>query len=233
MEDVRMSAPVKKNDQLTVYIEDLTHDGNGVAKVDGYPLFIQGALPNETAEVHVLKTLKNYGFAKVLDILKPSPDRVEAPCDYFKQCGGCQLQHLSYEGQLKWKENMVRNVMQRLGKIDAPVLPVKGMAEPWQYRNKAQIPFSTNDAGQVIAGFYKTKSHTIVDMDRCLIQTGEADAILSGLKKELTAIGMQPYNEASHEGMLRHVVIRTARATGEVMVVLVTKKKNSRKKKPL
>ena len=100
MEDVRMSAPVKKNDQLTVYIEDLTHDGNGVAKVDGYPLFIQGALPNETAEVHVLKTLKNYGFAKVLDILKPSPDRVEAPCDYFKQCWGCQLQHLSYEGQL-------------------------------------------------------------------------------------------------------------------------------------
>jgi len=233
MEDVRMSAPVKKNDQLTVYIEDLTHDGNGVAKVDGYPLFIQGALPNETAEIHVLKTLKKYGFAKVVEIIKPSPDRVDAPCDYFKQCGGCQLQHLSYEGQLKWKENMVRNAMQRLGKIDAPVLPVKGMEEPWYYRNKAQIPFATDDAGQAIAGFYKTKSHTIVDMDHCLIQTGEADAILSGLKKELAAIGLQPYNEASHNGMLRHVVIRTARATGEVMVVLVKQRKNSRKKKRL
>lgn len=225
MEDVRMSAPVKKNERLSVYIEDLTHDGNGVAKVEGYPLFIQGALPNETAEIHVLKTLKNYGFAKVIDIIKPSPDRVEAPCDYFKQCGGCQLQHLSYEGQLKWKENMVRNVMQRIGKIHAPVHPVKGMKEPWHYRNKAQIPFSENEAGQAIAGFYKTKTHSIVDMDRCLIQTGEADAILAGLKKELATLGVRSYNEHTHEGMLRHVVIRKARATGEVMVVLVTKKK--------
>ncbi len=225
MEDVRMSAPVKKNERLTVYIEDLTHDGNGVAKVEGYPLFIQGALPNETAEIHVMKTLKNYGFAKVVEIIEPSPDRVEAPCAYFKQCGGCQLQHLSYEGQLKWKENMVRNVMQRIGKIDAPVLPVKGMKEPWHYRNKAQIPFSENESGQAIAGFYKTKTHSIVDMERCLIQTGEADAILAGLKKELNAIGIRPYNEHTHEGMLRHVVIRKARATGEVMVVLVTKKK--------
>lgn len=121
-----MVAPVKKNDRMTVYIEDLTHDGNGVAKVDGYPLFIQGALPEETVEVHVLKTLKNYGFAKIVDIIKESPDRVKAPCIYFGQCGGCQVQHLSYEGQLKWKESMVRNVMQRIGKIDAPVLPVKG-----------------------------------------------------------------------------------------------------------
>ena len=98
-----MSLPVSKNDRLTVYIEDLTHDGNGVAKVDGYPLFIQGALPDETAEVHVLKTLKNYGFAKVVEIVTPSPDRIEAPCVYFKQCGGCQIQHMTYEGQLKWK----------------------------------------------------------------------------------------------------------------------------------
>ena len=125
--DVSMTAPVKKNDRLTVYIEDLTHDGNGVAKIDGYPLFIQGALPDETAEVHVLKTLKNYGFAKVIEITNPSPDRVEATCEYFDQCGGCQLQHLTYEGQLKWKENMVRNVMTRIGKIEAPVLPVKGI----------------------------------------------------------------------------------------------------------
>ncbi len=196
-----------------------------MAKVDGYPLFIQGALPNETTEVHVLKTLKNYGFAKVIEILKPSADRVDAPCEYFAQCGGCQLQHLSYEGQLKWKENMVRNVMQRIGKINAPVLPVKGMEEPWHYRNKAQIPLSINEAGQAIAGFYKTKTHSIVDMERCLIQTGEADAVLAGLKKELAASGIQPYNELTHEGMLRHVVIRKARATGEVMVVLITKKK--------
>ena len=214
--------PVTKNDRITVYIEDLTHDGNGVAKVDGYPLFIHGALPQETVEVHVLKILKNYGFAKVLTIIQPSPDRVEAPCEYFKQCGGCQLQHLSYEGQLKWKQSMVENVMKRLGKIDAPVLPVKGMDNPWAYRNKAQIPFAQSEAGP-IAGFYKTKSHQIVNMDHCLIQTAEADAVLANLKKELFKLDLPPYNEATHNGQLRHVVIRKGRATNEVMVVLVTK----------
>lgn len=220
-----MTAPIKKNDRTTVYIEDLTHDGNGVAKIDGYPLFIQGALPGETAEVHVLKTLKNYGFAKVVEIITKSPDRVDAPCVYFTQCGGCQLQHLSYEGQLKWKQNMVENVMKRLGKIDAPVHPVKGMDEPWHYRNKSQIPFAQNVAGQIVAGFYKTKSHEIVDMERCLIQTGEADTVMADLKREIALLGVRPYDEKSHQGMLRHVIVRKGRATGEVMVVLVTKSK--------
>ncbi|MGE7622431.1 23S rRNA (uracil(1939)-C(5))-methyltransferase RlmD [Viridibacillus sp. NPDC096237] len=219
-----MTAPVKKNDRLTVYIEDLTHDGAGVAKIDGYPLFIQGGLPDETAEVHVLKTLKNYGFAKIINITEPSPDRVAAPCPVFAQCGGCQLQHLSYEGQLKWKEKMVRNVMTRIGKIDAPVLPVKGMDNPWNYRNKAQIPFGLNGEAP-IAGFYKAKSHDIVDTDRCLIQTAEADAILEGLKPRLWKLGIKPYDEQTGQGMLRHVVVRTGHATNEVMVVLVTRKR--------
>ncbi|MCH7323119.1 23S rRNA (uracil(1939)-C(5))-methyltransferase RlmD [Solibacillus sp. MA9] len=220
-----MTAPIKKNDRTTVYIEDLTHDGNGVAKIDGYPLFIQGALPGETIEVHVLKTLKNYGFAKIIEILTKSPDRVDAPCDYFAQCGGCQLQHLSYEGQLKWKQSMVENVMKRLGKIDAPVHPVKGMDEPWHYRNKSQIPFAQSETGEIIAGFYKTKSHSIVNMERCLIQNGEADTVMADLKRELMVLGVRPYDEASHQGMLRHVVVRKGRATGEVMIVLVTKSK--------
>lgn len=219
-----MTAPVKKNDRLTVYIEDLTHDGAGVAKVDGYPLFIQGALPGETCDVHVMKTLKNYGFAKVLEITTPSTNRVEPPCPVFHMCGGCQLQHLSYEGQLEWKRKMVSNVMQRIAKIDVPVHPTKGMSEPWHYRNKAQIPFGMN--GDVpVAGFYRTKSHTIVDTNRCLIQTAEADAILEGLKPQLWALGLTPYNEDTKQGQLRHVVVRKARATDEVMVVLVTKKR--------
>ncbi len=218
-----MIAPINKNDRTTVYIEDLTHDGNGVAKINGYPLFIQGALPGETMEVHVVKTLKNYGFAKIIDITEKSPDRVDAPCEYFAQCGGCQLQHLSYEGQLKWKQNMVANVMKRLGKIDAPVLPVKGMDEPWHYRNKSQIPFGLGEAGQTVAGFYKMKSHAIVNMERCLIQTGEADVMMADFKEKLTTLGIRPYDEQSNRGMLRHVVVRKGRATGEVMIVLVTK----------
>lgn len=223
-----MSLPVSKNDRLTVYIEDLTHDGNGVAKVDGYPLFIQGALPDETAEVHVLKTLKNYGFAKVVEIITPSPDRIEATCQYFKQCGGCQIQHMTYEGQLKWKQKMVENVMRRIGKIDAPVHPTKGMDNPWNYRNKAQIPFGVNESGEVVAGFYKQKSHSIVNMDRCLIQTEEADTLMANLKHELAGLGMRPYNEEKHQGQLRHVVVRKGRTTNEVMVVLVTRTREIR-----
>ncbi len=220
-----MSLPVQKNDRITVHIEDLTHDGAGVAKIDGYPLFIVGALPGETAEVHVLKTLKSYGFAKLIEILKPSEHRVAPPCHVFDTCGGCQVQHLSYEGQLQWKQQMVKNAMERLAKLPhVPVHPVKGMDNPWRYRNKSQIPFGLQD-GRVVAGFYQTRSHEIADTDVCIIQTEEADDLLREMKKELGHLGIAPYNEKTHQGMLRHVVIRKGRATGEIMVVLITKKK--------
>ncbi|MER2071850.1 23S rRNA (uracil(1939)-C(5))-methyltransferase RlmD [Psychrobacillus sp. BL-248-WT-3] len=227
-----MNTPVNKNDQLTVYIEDLTHDGSGVAKVDGYPLFIHGGLPDEKAEVRVVKTLKNYGFAKLLHIVEPSPFRVEAPCPVFYECGGCQLQHINYEGQLKWKENMVRNVMQRLGKIDAPVLPVKGMNNPWEYRNKSQIPFGLVD-GKVIAGFYQAKSHRIADTPTCLIQSDEADRLMRAFKEKALELDLIPYNEDTKKGQLRHLVVRKGRATGEVMVVLVTKHPKLSKKEAI
>ncbi|WP_298833324.1 23S rRNA (uracil(1939)-C(5))-methyltransferase RlmD [uncultured Planococcus sp.] len=217
--------PVNKNDRITVHVEDLTHDGAGVAKIEGYPLFIPGALPGEDVVVHVLKTLKSYGFAKLIEIKQASPFRVTAPCPVFDTCGGCQIQHLSYEGQMTFKQKLVRDAITRIGKLpDVPVHPVKGMEHPWRYRNKSQIPFGTQD-GKVVAGFYQTRSHDIADTDICLIQTPEADAIMVALKKNLAEIGIEPYEEATHRGMLRHVVVRKARATGEIMVVLVTKKK--------
>ncbi|MDX1807616.1 MAG: 23S rRNA (uracil(1939)-C(5))-methyltransferase RlmD [Paenisporosarcina sp.] len=220
-----MSLPVQKNDRITVSIEDLTHDGAGVAKVDGYPLFIVGALPGETAEVHVLKTLKSYGFAKLIEIITPSEHRVAPPCHVFDECGGCQVQHLSYEGQLMWKQQLVKNAMERIAKLPhVTVHPVKGMDNPWRYRNKSQIPFGIQD-GRVVTGFYQTRSHEIADTDVCIIQTEEADEILREMKKELGRLGIAPYNEKTNQGMLRHVVIRKGRATGEVMVVLITKKK--------
>lgn len=217
--------PVTKNDRLSVYVEDLTHDGAGVAKVDGYPLFIKEALPGETVTVHVLKTLKSYGFAKLVSIEEKSADRIDAPCPVFEICGGCQLQHLSYEGQLKYKEKVVRDAMARLGKLpDVPVHPVKGMDNPWRYRNKSQIPFGLDD-GRVVAGFYQPRSHRIADTDICLIQTPEADILMASLKRNLQDMGIEPYEEKTHRGMLRHVVLRKGRVTGELMVVLVTKKK--------
>ncbi|TWT13470.1 23S rRNA (uracil(1939)-C(5))-methyltransferase RlmD [Planomicrobium sp. CPCC 101079] len=217
--------PVQKNDRLLVHVEDLTHDGAGVAKVEGYPLFIHGALPGEDVEVHVLKTLKSYGFAKMLEIKQASPFRVTAPCPVFDTCGGCQIQHLSYEGQMTFKRKLVRDAITRIGKLpDVPVHPVKGMENPWRYRNKSQIPFGS-DNGRVVAGFYQNRSHDIADTDICIIQTPEADAIMAALKKRMPEMGIEPYDEQTHRGMLRHVVVRKGRATGEIMVVLVTKKK--------
>ncbi|GEN83725.1 23S rRNA (uracil-C(5))-methyltransferase RlmCD [Sporosarcina luteola] len=220
-----MSFIVNQNDRLIVHVEDLTHDGSGVAKVEGYPLFIPGALPGEEVEVKVGKTLKNYGFARLLNVTKPSSDRIEPPCHVFWECGGCQLQHLSYEAQLIQKQKQVRDVIDRIAKLpDVPVLPVKGMEDPWRYRNKSQIPFSERDR-QVVSGFYKSRTHHIVDTDVCIIQSEEADELMSTLKHEMQALGLDAYNEKTHRGMLRHLIVRKGKATGEIMVVLVTLKK--------
>lgn len=220
-----MAYIVNKNDRLNVYVEDLTHDGSGVAKVDGYPLFIPGVLPGEEADIQVTKPMKKYGFAKLVKVTKASPDRVEPPCHVFWDCGGCQLQHLSYEAQLVQKQKTVRDVMERIGKLpNVPVHPVKGMGDPWRYRNKSQIPFSEQD-GKVVSGFYKTRTHEIVDTDVCIIQGEEADELMATLKHELHIMGIEAYDERTHRGMLRHLIVRKARATGELMVVLVTRSK--------
>lgn len=213
---------VKKNDRLTVFVEDLTHDGQGVAKVDGYPIFIKGALPDEKVEVHVVKALKKYGFAKLIEIEQASPFRVAASCPVFDTCGGCQLQHLSYEGQLMVKEKQVRSAMERIGKVHTTVLPVMGMDNPWRYRNKSQIPFGTED-GRVVAGFYKSGSHDIADTPTCLIQSEEADRLMLALKERALELGLEPYDEKTGRGQLRHLVVRKGQTSGETMVVLVTK----------
>ncbi|MBB4825524.1 23S rRNA (uracil1939-C5)-methyltransferase [Sporosarcina luteola] len=220
-----MSFIVNQNDRLTVTVEDLTHDGSGVAKVEGYPLFIPGALPGEEVEIKVGKTLKNYGFAELLEVKRQAPMRVEAPCHVFWECGGCQLQHLSYEAQLQQKQKQVRDVIDRIAKLPhVPVHPVKGMQDPWRYRNKSQIPFSERN-GHVVSGFFKPRTHHIVDTDVCIIQSEEADQLMSTLKHEMHALGLDAYDEKAHRGMLRHLIVRKGRATGEIMVVLVTLKK--------
>ena len=123
-----MTERLNKQDRLTVYVEDLTHDGSGVAKIDGYPLFIPDVLPEEEAGIEITKLNKKYGFAKLIEVTKPSPNRVNPPCHVFWTCGGCQLQHLSYEGQLERKRKMVRDVMDRIAKLPhVPVHPVMGM----------------------------------------------------------------------------------------------------------
>ncbi|OIJ13640.1 23S rRNA (uracil-5-)-methyltransferase RumA [Anaerobacillus alkalilacustris] len=219
-------APVTKNEIVEVTIEDLTHEGAGVAKIDGYALFIPKALPGERARVKVIKVNKGYGFGKLVEVLEKSDERIDdIPCPIFQNCGGCQLQHLSYEGQLKQKQKQVRDVLERIGKItDVTVHPTLGMSDPWRYRNKAQVPFAEREGG-LIAGFYQERSHEIIDMNACLIQHEENDKVVQAVKEVASKFGVRGYDEKKHKGTLRHVVARYGVNTGQLMVVLVTRSK--------
>ncbi|WP_054635976.1 23S rRNA (uracil(1939)-C(5))-methyltransferase RlmD [Thalassobacillus sp. C254] len=217
------NAPVQKNEIIDVTFEDLTHEGAGVAKVDGYALFVPNALPGEQAKVKVVKTKKGYGFGKLLEHTKESEYRVEPPCPIYKQCGGCQLQHLSYEGQLDYKQNQVKNVLQRIGGLEnVTVHPTLGMEDPWRYRNKAQVPVGMEEGG-LVAGFYQQRSHQIINMERCVIQDEANDEAVSRVKEIADQYGIKAYDEKIHKGTLRHIVARHALNTGQLMVVLVTK----------
>ncbi|WP_442597796.1 23S rRNA (uracil(1939)-C(5))-methyltransferase RlmD [Neobacillus sp. D3-1R] len=218
-----VTLPVKKNDYIDVVFEDLTHEGAGVAKVDGYPLFVPNGLPGEKAKIKVIKANKGYGFGRLIELYEESPDRVKAPCPIYKECGGCQLQHLSYEGQLKAKEKQVREVLTRIGKLEnVKVHPVLGMSEPWRYRNKAQVPVGEREGG-LIAGFYQKRSHEIINMEACLIQQEKNDEVVRVVKDICERHGIPAYDEEKHKGQLRHIMARYGLVSGEIMVVLVTR----------
>ena len=219
----KVKAPINKNDVLDVTFEDLTHDGAGVAKVGGYPIFVSNGLPGEQAKIKIVKVKKGYGYGRILEFYTKSPDRVEPACPIYKQCGGCQLQHLTYEAQLKFKQKQVKEVLTRIGKLEnITVHPVLGMNNPWKYRNKSQVPVGEMEDG-LVAGFYQQRSHTIINMEECLIQAEENDRVVQGVKQIAGKYGIKAYNEETHTGMLRHIVTRYGRQTKDVMVVLITR----------
>ncbi|MGG1592737.1 23S rRNA (uracil(1939)-C(5))-methyltransferase RlmD [Terribacillus saccharophilus] len=220
----KLAPPVEKNQTIELTFEDLTHDGDGIGKVDGYPLFVPYALPGETAQVKVIKTKKNFGFGKLMEITKPSPARVEPPCNVYIQCGGCQLQHMSYQLQLEMKQKQVQNAMKKIGHLEhVPVHPALGMDDPWRYRNKIQIPTAERN-GEMITGFYRKRSHDIIeDMETCVIQDEVNDRMVEAVRRIASRLGISAYNEETHRGDLRHIMVRTGQQTNETMIVLVTR----------
>lgn len=215
--------PVKKNETIEVEIIDLTHEGMGVAKVDGYPLFIENALPGEKMEIKVLKTGKSFGYGKVLNVLKSSEDRVPVKDQNFTKVGISPLQHLAYGAQLNFKTNQVKNLMQRVAKLpDVPVLDTIGMSNPWGYRNKAQIPVrKIND--QLQTGFFRKNSHDLIPLEHFYIQDPKIDEAIIKIRDIMRKYGVKPYNESDNTGNLRHIVVRRGYYTGEMMVVLITR----------
>ena len=215
--------PVNKNEYIDVLFEDLTHDGAGVAKVDGYPLFVPNGLPGEKAKIKVIKTGKGYGIGRLIELYEKSPYRIDIASSERHKYGGCQLEHISYEGQLKYKENQVRQVLARIGKLeDVVVHPILGMENPWHYRNKAQVPVGEKD-GKLIAGFFKPRSHEIVDTNESLIQLPEINEAVQAVKEICNELGISAYHEESHKGVLRHIMARYGQQTGELMVVIITR----------
>ncbi|MGD6817973.1 23S rRNA (uracil(1939)-C(5))-methyltransferase RlmD [Metabacillus sp. 113a] len=221
----KTEVPVQKNEFYDVTFEDLTHEGAGVAKVQGFPIFVQNVLPGERAKIKIIKVKKGFAFGRLMELTEESPERVEAPCPIYKECGGCQLQHLSYKGQLDFKRKQVENVLSRIGKLDldrVTVHPTLGMNDPWNYRNKAQVPVGEREGG-LVAGFYQQRSHEIIDMQKCLIQQAENDDVVQAVKEICSRRGIRAYREDTHKGWLRHIMVRYGQVSGEMMVVFVTK----------
>lgn len=212
----------RKNDIVTLDIEDCGVDGEGIGKADGFTVFVKDAVIGDRVTAKIMKAKKNYGYGRLMEILKPSPYRVEPKCAFARQCGGCQLQALSYEQQLAFKEKKVRGHLERIGGFtELPMEPIIGMDEPYHYRNKAQFPVGKNKEGRIITGFYAGRTHTIIENRDCALGVSQNKEVLDRVIAHMEAYGIEPYNEETGKGLVRHILIRYGFFTGEVMVCLV------------
>lgn len=212
----------KKNDLVQVTIEDMSHEGAGIGKADGYTLFIKDAVIGDVVEAKIMKAKKNYGFARLMKVLEPSKDRVEAKCPQARACGGCQLQFMSYEAQLAFKKQKVEANLRRIGGFDDfTIEKVIGMEEPWRYRNKAQFPFGKDKEGKIVTGFYAGRTHSIIPNRNCLLGVKVNEVILNEIISYMEENKVEPYDETTGKGLIRHVLIRYGFTTKEIMVCLI------------
>lgn len=217
---------MNKNDTFVVTIEDMGVNGEGIGKHDGMTFFIKDAVLGDKILAGVTKLKKGYGYARVVEVLEPSRERVKPRCGVSRQCGGCQIQNVAYDTQLMMKEKKVRDNLMRIGGFSEEVLqqvmePVVGMQDPYRYRNKAQFPVGTDKNGEIVFGFYAARSHQVIPVEDCYLGVEENREILERIKSYMTEQGVKPYDEATRNGLLRHVLIRKGFAGGEIMVCLI------------
>ncbi len=216
----------EKDDSVTLVVEDMGADGEGIGKIDGFTFFVKDALIGDKVEAKVMKVKKGYAYARLMRIVSPSPNRTEPRCPYHKQCGGCQIQALDYSAQLLYKEKKVRNNLMRIGGfseklLDSVMEPIVGMEHPYHYRNKAQFPIGTDKNGEIVTGFYAGRTHTIIPNTDCALGISENQSILETLINYMKRCNVKPYDEATGTGLVRHVLIRKGFTTGEIMVCAV------------
>ncbi len=213
---------LEKNDIVRLTISDIGTDGEGIGKVDGYTLFVKDAVIGDTITARVIKLKKNYGYGRLMEVIEPSKDRVEPVCPVARQCGGCQIQQMSYDAQLDFKRKLVEGNLRRIGGFpDINVLPVIGMDEPYHYRNKAQYPVGRDKDGNVVIGFYAGRTHCIIDNQDCAIGARENVKILTAIRDYINENKVSVYDENTGKGAVRHILIRKGFHTGQVMVCIV------------
>lgn len=215
---------IRKNDKFTVTIEDMSEDGAGIGKTDGYTWFIKDGLIGDVVEASAMKMKKNYGFARLVRVITPAPGRVKPVCPAARACGGCQLQELAYEEQLRFKERKVCNHLKRIGGLtDFIMEPIIGMENPWRYRNKAQYPIGYGKDGELTAGFYAGRTHSLIpapELD-CMLGCDENRKLLKIILDFMKEFKISAYREEEHKGLVRHALLRKGFSSGELMVCLV------------
>ena len=212
---------LQKNQEYIVDIIDNGFEGEGIAKIDGFTIFIPGAIKGEKVRILIVKVLSSHAFGKLLEILEASKYRQEVDCSTYKRCGGCNLRHIKYEETLKMKQNAVQSLVNKTLKNKLQVQETIGMDNPYHYRNKAQYPVGIDKKGEPVIGVFANRTHEVIPIEKCLIQNPKSEEItkfiLNFIKKEHISV----YNEETRKGLFRHIVIKVGIKTGEIMCILV------------
>lgn len=221
---------LEKNQEYDITIEDMGNEGEGIGHIDGMAVFVKDTVPGDAARVKVIKAKKNYAYGRLIELLHPSEFRVEPACSHARQCGGCTIMHVSYKKQLAWKQGKVKNCLQRIGgiaDIEGKMEPIIGIGTVVEgipairYRNKAQFPVRRDKNGKIVIGFYAGRTHSVIDTDVCYLQAEVNDEIIKRFRRFIEEYGIEPYDEEQHTGLVRHILTRVGKQTGEVMICLI------------
>ena len=216
-----MIKPIEKNKEYVVDIVDNGFEGEGIAKIDGFTIFIPNAIKGEKIKILIVKVLSSHAFGKIIEIIEKSEYRVEDDCTTYKRCGGCNLRHIDYEETLNVKQRAVQNLVNKSLKNKVEVKPTWGMGNPYHYRNKLQYPIGVDKNGNAIVGVFANRTHEIIPVENCLIQESQANKIAKDLTELINKYKISVYNETTQKGLVRHVVIKTGFRSREVMVIIV------------
>ena len=212
---------IKKNQEYIVDIIDYGMEGEGIAKIENFTVFIPNAMKGEKVKILIVKVLSSYAYGKLLEIIEPSPYRIESDCSTYQRCGGCSLRHIDYEETLNIKQNMVQNLVNKTFNKNVKVKPTIGMGNPYHYRNKAQFPVGLNKQNEKVVGVFAKRTHEIIPMQDCFLQNTISQEIAFAIQKFIIEKDISVYNEETRKGLLRHIVIKVGIRTHEIMCILV------------